>query len=632
MLGNHRKTIGIFAENTANEFQHKMCDGIIREARERGYNVAIFSSYGSYGQSKLFCVGDMQLYQLPPYEDLDGVILVLDTMDNEENMAKVIEVVKSRCTCPIVSMRMTIPGVNNILVDNSTCMESIIRHFIEFHKLKRICFMSGPAHHFDAVERLNSFQRLMEEYQLPVDDHQIFYGDFWKHRGKAACDWFFDSPEKPEAIICANDYMAVAVASELASRGIRVPDDILVSGYDGLDSSISFSPSITTAVAPFQEMGRNAVALIDEQQTKKMVPQNRFLQSTLRLGESCGCIKRYNSDLIFARANQYESLERNNHRAILFSFMSTRLGETQTMEGISDLLPDYLHAIENLHSYAICLNQNMDRDHKLLHYTDTMEVRAIYKNGGSPGHVRIPFDRKELLPPQLTGPEPQIWYFVPLHFLDYGLGYEALQFNDEHPAGIVNFQCNVILSNKIYETLTYAKMEKMIEELEQTSFQDALTGLYNRGGFAKFAERLFQSSCDTRKPVFAAVIDMDNLKKINDTYGHIEGDFAIKRVANAISNRCSDHFIYARTGGDEFFAVSQNISEEEGARLLEQIEEDLVAFNETSTKPYAIHVSSGYHLEIPGSEDTLSDFVKVADSFMYHNKIENKRKRGESLR
>ncbi len=632
MLGNNRKTIGIFAENTANEFQHKMCDGIIREARDRGYNVAIFSSYGSYGQSKLFCVGDMQLYQLPPYEDLDGVILVLDTMEDKENIAKVIDIVKSRCTCPIVSMRMTIPGVNNILVDNSTCMESIIRHFIEYHKLKRICFMSGPASHFDAVERLNSFKRLMEEYHLPVDDHQVFYGDFWKHMGKAACDWFFDSPEKPEAIICANDYMAVSVACELASRGIRVPDDVLVSGYDGLDSSISFSPSITTAVAPFHEMGRSAVQLIDEQQTKKMVPKNRFLQSTLRLGESCGCIKRYNSDLIFARTNQYETLESNNHRAILFSFMSIRLSETQTMEGVSDMLPRYLNAFDNLQRYAVCLNQNMDCDHKLLHYTDTMEVRAAFRDGESLGHVRIPYERKELLPSQITGPEPQVWYFVPLHFLDYGLGYEALRFSDEHPAGIVNFQFNVTLSNKIYETLTYAKMEKMIEELEKTSFQDALTGLYNRGGFIRFASQLFQSGCDKRTPVFVAVIDMDNLKKINDNHGHIEGDFAIKRVANAISGRCSDHFIFGRTGGDEFLVISQNVTEEEGARRLEQIEEDLVEFNATGTKPYAIHVSSGYYLEIPGPEDTLSEFVKVADRFMYHNKIENKKRRGESLR
>lgn len=632
MFSNNRKTIGIFAENTANEFQHKLCDGIIREARNRGYNVAVFSSYGSYGQSKLFCVGDMQLYQLPPYEDLDGVILVLDTMDSDENKDQVIRTVKDRCTCPVVSMRMTIPEFNNIIVDNFTCMEGIIRHFIEEHKLKRICFMTGPANHFDAVERLESFKHLMEEYHLPVDDHQIFYGDFWKNMGKEACDWFFDSPEQPQAIICANDYMAIALATELTNRGILIPDDILISGYDGLDSTISFSPSITTAVAPFSEMGRTAVELIDEQQEKKIRPKSHYMKSQLRLGESCGCIKQYDRNLFVARTKQYESLERNNHRAILFSFMSIGLNEVHTMEGISDVLPKYLPSLGNVHSYAICLNRNMNCDHKLLHYTDIMEVRTAYRDGASLGHVRIPYDRKELLPIQLTGPEPQVWYLVPLHFLDYGLGYEAVRYQEDNPAGIVNFQFNVILSNQIYETLTYAKMQEVIKELEEASLQDALTGLYNRGGFTKFGGQLFQSNIEMKKPVFTAVVDMDSLKKINDSYGHIEGDFAIKRVAKAIIECCSDCYIFARTGGDEFYIIGQNISEEEGAKCLKQIEDNLTAFNAAGTKPYPLHVSAGFYLDTPHSGESLDDFIKVADRFMYHNKIENKKHRGESLR
>lgn len=632
MFSNNRKTIGVFAENTANEFQHKLCDGIIREARERGYNVAIFSSHGSYGQSKLFCVGDMQLYQLPPYEDLDGVILVLDTMDNKDNIEKVIQIVKSRCTCPIVSMRMTIPDVSNILVDNSTCMEGVIRHIIEEHKPKRPCFMSGPAHHFDAVERLACFRNLMAEYNIPLDDHQIFYGDFWKQRAKQACDWFFDSPEKPDAILCANDYMAMSMASELISRGIRIPDDIVISGYDGLDSSNSFSPSITTAVAPFYEMGKSAVVLLDQQQNGNVKAENHYMNARLCLGESCGCITSYNNNLVTARRNQYESLERSNHQSIVFSFMSTRLGEVQTMDGVSDLIPEYLLHMDNLRSYAICLNQNMSCDHKMFHYTDQMEIRSAWRDGNSLGHVNIPFDRKELLPPEMTGPEPQVWYFVPLHFLDYTLGYEALRFNDEHPAGLCNFQFNVIISNKIYETLTFAKMERIIAELEETSVQDALTGLYNRGGFMKFGGQLFHDSILQQRPVFTAVIDMDSLKKINDEFGHVEGDFAIKRVAAAIAECCSDRYIFARTGGDEFFVIGQNVEEEEGAACLKQISRELDAFNLTHTKTYDIHISSGYYLDTPGSDDQLDNFIKVADRFMYHNKIENKKRRGESLR
>ncbi|MBP5281982.1 MAG: GGDEF domain-containing protein [Lachnospiraceae bacterium] len=632
MFNNGRKTIGVFAENMSSEVQHKVCDGIIREARAKGYNVALFSSQGSYGQSKLFCVGDLELYQLPPYKDLAGAILILDTMDDAANAQHVIKLVKERCQCPVVSIRMTIPGFNTVLVDNSTCMEPIIRHVIEFHKAKNICFMTGPEGHFDAIERLKGFMEVMKKYDLPVEDHQIFWGDFWKSKGAAACDHFLNGHEKPDAIICANDYMALAVTSELISRGYRVPDDIIVTGYDGLDYGLSFTPSITTAEAPFDEMGRESVDLIDSQQKDWSKPKMIYLTSKPCLRESCGCIKGQDINLMSIRRKQHENLQQGNHRSTVFSYMSTQLAEHSTMEGISDILSNYLQYFSHLRSYAICLNRNMSSDHKMMHYTEDMDVRTAYLNGEMIPRANIPFERKHLLPEIFTDEGPQAWYFLPLHFLDYCLGYEAFRFDDDHPAGITYFQFDVILCNNIYETLTYAKMQKMIEELQNSSLHDALTGLYNRGAFNTFGGQMFEEARELKKPLFVAVIDMDNLKVINDVHGHIEGDFALKRVAIAISKCCSDQFIFARTGGDEYYVIGQDMTEETGAQCLEEIDKALTKFNESKKKKYEIHASSGYYYDVPGHKDTLDDFVKVADRFMYHNKLENKKKRGEALR
>lgn len=632
MFSNNRKTIGVFSENTSNELQYKVCDGIIREAAARGYNVALFSSQGSYGQSPRFGVGDMQIFQLPPYEELAGAVLLLDTMDNRDHRKKLVDTIKSRCTCPIVSIRMVVPGVHNILADNSTCMDGVIRHFIEHHKMKKLCFMSGPEIHADAIGRLNGFKSIMAEYGLPVGEHQIFHGDFWKYSGAAACDWFLNGQEKPDAIICANDYMAIALSSELIARGYRIPDDICVSGYDGIESALAFSPSITSAEAPFTEMGKESVAIIDQQQQEKTEPQTIYLKSKLHLRESCGCLKGHDIELMTIRRNQYENLEQSRHRGIVFSYMSTQLAEYQTMEGVSDVLTNYLDNFPHLRSYAVCLNQNMSSDHKLSRYTEDMDVRIAFKDGQVIPRANVPFQKKDLVPSLFTDAEPQAWYFVPLHFLDYCLGYEAFRFDDKQPAGTWYFQFDAILCNKIYETLTYAKMEQMIQELKQSSLHDALTGLYNRGAFNQFGGQLFKTCRDAGKPVFVAVLDMDNLKLINDAHGHIEGDFALKRIAAAISHCCSDQYIFARTGGDEFYVIGQNVSEEAGAKCMAEIEEELVNFYATGKKNYAIHVSSGYYMAIPDPGDQMDDFIKVADSFMYHNKIENKKRRGESLR
>ena len=632
MFNNDRKTIGVFAENMSSEVQHKVCDGIIQEATAKGYNVALFSSQGSYGQSKLFSVGDLQIYQLPPYEELSGAILILDTMDDAENAKYVIKQVKDHCHCPIVSVRMTIPEFNTVLVDNSTCMEPIIRHVIEDHHARKICFMTGPKGHFDAIERLNSFLSIMEKHGLLVEDHQIFYGDFWKHQGPAACDYFLNGHEKPDAIICANDYMALAVTSELIARGYRVPDDIIVTGYDGLDYGLSFSPSLTTAEAPFEDMGRESVDLIDKQQSDWSEPQTIYLTSKPCLRESCGCLKGHDIQLMSIRRKQHENLQQGNHLSTVFSYMSTQLAEFSTMEGISDVLTGYLHHVPHLRSYAICLNRDMDVDHKMQSYTEEMDVRTGYLNGEMIPRANIPFRRKNLLPDIFTGPEPQVWFILPLHFLDYCLGYEAFRFDDEHLAGLTYFQFDVIICNNIFETLTYAKMQKMIKELQTSSLHDALTGLYNRGAFNTYGGQMFEEARKLQKPIFIAVMDMDNLKQVNDVYGHIEGDFSLKHVATAISKCCSDQFIFARTGGDEYYIISQDMDEATGVQCLDEIENALTTFNQSKKKKYEIHASSGYYYDVPGAEDTLDDFVKVADRFMYHNKLENKKKRGEEAR
>lgn len=307
MFHNSRKTIGVFLERSASEFQNRLCQGIITGAKELGYNVAVFSDYGNYGQNHRYFIGDQTLWELPPYEELDGVVLALDTMEEIDSREHVIKNIRERCHCPIISIRELLVGANNLLVDNGSCMEGLIDHFVKEHGMKKLCFMTGPKDHWDAQERLLCFKRKMDEYGLSYGEHQIFYGDFWKNKGKEACDWFLAEGEpQPEGIICANDYMATAVASELIRRGYRIPQDIAVSGYDGMRSTLSFTPCITTAMVPFFEMGRRAVHIIDKKQDCPEKVGNVFFDAVLQPRESCGCMASEGQEVMQIRQRMYE--------------------------------------------------------------------------------------------------------------------------------------------------------------------------------------------------------------------------------------------------------------------------------------------------------------------------------------
>lgn len=632
MFCNNRKTIGVFLDRAGSEFQNHLCQGVMTKATELGYNVAVFSGYGNYGQNDRYFVGDQYLWDLPQYEELSGAILALDTMDEMESRTNLTRRVEERCNCPVVSIRELLKGANNLLVDNKICMEGIIDHFVRDHGMKHICFMTGPKGHWDAEERLGCFFRKMKEYGLPMEEHQYFWGDFWKNKGKEACDWFLEAKEKPEAIICANDYMAMAVASELIKRGYRIPEDICVSGYDGMKGTLSFTPSITTAVVPFFGMGVKAVELIDQKQECPKQVENVYFETVLQLRESCGCMSRSGRDAMKMRQYLYEVDNVSQNREMQFHFMSIHLSECHSIEEVAEKITYYAYNIDGFRDYCICLNDHLMERTDFDGFTDQMEMRVAIRDRQSIVPVRESFERKELLPKMMTGDEPQMWYFTPLHFQDYCFGYEALQFYDVQNTGHLYLYWNIIIGNMLQDILTNQKMQKLLTQLEEMYDRDALTGMYNRRGFENYANPMFAQAKQGKETIFLAIIDMDGMKQINDNYGHIEGDYALCKLHEAIAHACPENAIQARTGGDEFEIIAHGITEEEGVSYLEKVEKYLNDFNASGVKEYSIHASYGYACRVPSKEDSMERFIKESDEIMYRNKMINKINRGEPLR
>lgn len=632
MFSNERKTIGVFLERAGSEFQNKLCQGIITRAEELGYNVAIFSAYGNYGQNERYFAGDQTLWELPSYEDLDGVILALDTMMRLSGREKVLGFVKERCHCPVVSVREILEGANNLLIDNKTCMDGIIDHFVLEHGMKRLCFMTGPEDHWDARERLECFLNKMKEYHLPVDEHQYFWGDYWKNKGKEACDWFLGGEERPEAIICANDHMAMAVVSELNGRGLRIPEDICVSGYDGLRATISFTPSITTVEVPFFDMGICAVDLIEKKQSCPQDVEDVFLKAVVKRRETCGCMKMGGKETMDLRQHLYESGNQDDNREMQFHFMSIHLSECHTVDEVADRIAYYAYNMEGFRDYCLCLCDNILENENLTSYTEQMNLRIAIKDRQPQKHVRIPFERRELLPAVMTGKEPQIWYFAPVHFQDSCFGYEAIRYYDAKVTGKMYLYWNIIMGNQIQDIRTYQKMQRLMLQLEDMYDRDALTGIYNRRGFENYANPMFDDAKKKGKPIFLAIIDLDGMKQINDNYGHVEGDFALCKVCEAIKHAFPDGVIQARTGGDEFEVMAKDFNENHGLICMGKMEQYLDNFNNSGEKEYDIHASFGAVRRVPTKEDTLECFIKESDEVMYMNKIANKTKRGEPLR
>lgn len=633
MFPNGRKTIGLFIFNPQGGFQEEICRGMAKKAEQLGYNLAVFTCFGSYGSvDSRYDAGEMMICELPQYDKLAGIVLVPDTFSVEGAYERIMEKIREKASCPVVSLRERIDGVSNVLIDESKSMEDITRHIIEVHGKTDIAFMTGPEGREDSEGRLTSFKRVMEEYGYPVPEHRVFYGDFWRRKAPDACDWFFSEGKYPEAIMCANDFMGLAVIDELYRRGIRVPDDIIVTGYDGMREGILYSPALSTVQIDFGNMACKAVELIDRHQNDDEV-EILYANSEVIPRASCGC---QDADDITAVA-----ITRATHKAeagrdnldLQFSFLTIDLSRVRMIDDMHDVLSKYVYNIEEVQDYFVCFRDDIEgKEDSLYGYTDQMRVRVAIRNRENLGTVNIPFPQQELLPKQFVDDGPQCFFFFPLHYLSDSFGYEVFRFGGDGKYAKTHVRWNIAVSNAIYNIRFSIKMNDLVFELENMYIQDVLTGLYNRRGFEKYARMQFSQARASDSMVCVIGIDMDGLKPINDIYGHNEGDSALRAVGYAITEAGVTGQIGARIGGDEFEVFFPCQDEKDAENWIALFQQSLDHFNEKSDKPYEVHASLGYKVGIPTADDTIATYMKTADDLMYKNKIINKRQRNEGLR
>lgn len=155
--------------------------------------------------------------------------------------------------------------------------------------------------------------------------------------------------------------------------------------------------------------------------------------------------------------------------------------------------------------------------------------------------------------------------------------------------------------------------------LDTLSKSDGLTGILNRRGFYDAAEEFLKANKTSARTSIAAYIDMNNLKIVNDRYGHDEGDFSIKKISELLTDKVGDRGIVGRIGGDEFALIMTYDKEEENS-FVKEIYRQFQLYNETSPKPYNITVSVGTCMIHAGQSVKLKEALTHADERLYEEK------------
>ncbi len=227
-------------------------------------------------------------------ENVRGVLVMSSAIGNELGPERLAAWLERYGNLPTTAVGVRLPGRPSVEVDNAGGIRTLVLHLVREHGAKQIGFVRGPEGAVEAEVRLSAFRSALAEEGLEVEERLIATGDYTKASGAAAVHAILDERRVHapmlDALVCANDFMALGAIQELGRRGLHVPEDLAVVGFDDVDSARTAHPALTTARQPSVELGRDGMRRLVAAVTKKPAEDSIFLPTELIVRRSCGCL------------------------------------------------------------------------------------------------------------------------------------------------------------------------------------------------------------------------------------------------------------------------------------------------------------------------------------------------------
>ncbi len=643
-----RKTIACIMMRPEEIYQKRVMEGLQAQCEAYGYNLAVFSPLvGMFHYFKDYLTGEMNIFNLPDFSRFDAVIMVTIplVLGNDSSFPEnYVKKIREQTDIPIISLDFELEYSDCIHTDDIAAFYNITKHVINEHKCKKIYMFTGHKHNEISERRIKGFSDAMNDSGLSFTEDNIFYGDFWYTSGKTLAERIISGEiPLPEAVVCASDHMAIGLANELEQAGIKIPEQVVITGYEATIESIANEISVTSYIPDVSVIAAEAINKI----RKIIEPDKPLIKACLKnntgifLGESCGCdvnprtLKRHLQPALYCTNRNYgdSSLSSiDDISNLMENYMLENLTNADTPFKCIELIFSYLYHIVPYNYFYMCLSPDwLNTDNKPVEgYPEKMRcvIKSEYKNGHTwekPSYISLDekydFDTKLMLPDLwIEREKPAVFYFAPCHFSDNTLGYSVFCSDLENRS-----QLTVVFHNWLRNVNNALEMIRTRNKLLDSAIYDSMTKLYNRAGMnIRFGDMLIAREDEDK--ILAVVIDMDGLKTINDNYGHNEGDFALMTIASVVRFITSSGEAAVRAGGDEFYILGAgNYTEKDIDERIAMFYSKLDEINKNTFKPYEITASIGYAI-MPVSEVTdLSKIIAVADEEMYNSKIKRKK-------
>lgn len=746
-------TVGVFIHHLDNDYSKAFLKGTAAAANDLDVNLAIFPGRALDCQleDRRYTVYEYQnnvVYSFASAKSMDALIVsagTIATCVSHEEFKKFLDGYEG---LPLLTTETRFEGYPCIRLSGSGIKE-LVSHLVHKHGRKHIAFVSGPEGNSDADERLNYYKEALAENGLEYDPNMVAYGNFSEFCVDIVSDLIDRNKGKIDAICFANDMMCRGGYKAIESKGLRVGEDIAVTGYDDSEVAATLRPMLTTVRADASRLGYRAVEEAVHMAKGEKV-EDICIDSTPVFRFSCGCstqteqkvtlehhdeesVRKAVDSILSEHIQRYEvNLRKHDcirrlhefaHKLIsyaagadvsideLFSksyfsrimdsdiwklvapeaflrvmkgirsaslsacegdISERRLNVMKILEGSMEVASE---CIVNLHyttmndiTFTHFLIGNITKDMTIYDSDDekcyfsivndlyrahvdssfvyTFETPIIhdpesewklpetvllraYNDGDKLAALsgeasRLPSER--IITNQYTpNDRNRIMVVSPLFMNEEQYGVIVCEMENEYFTYVYSITPQICSAIKL--TNLVARLESSLDAaqsrnnvLNRMSMIDELTGVYNRRGFYVSANRILKAPENEGRQAAIIFGDLDNLKKVNDTFGHDDGDYAIVSCAEFIKNSLRTSDVVGRIGGDEFAAFAICDDADIISQLPARIKGIAAKHNEASDKPYNVTVSIGIYPILCSPDLNIQDFMEKADNALYEDK------------
>ncbi len=287
-----RPTIGCVNPSVEGDYGLEVWGGALDVLREREGNLICFvgRALAHPGQPEAH---ENVIYELVGPGRVDGLIVSSGELGHLLRQEDVASFCRRFRPLPVVSVGLALGDIPSVTVDNRAGVMEAMHHLVEVHGYRRIAFIRGPEGSEGARVRYLAYVEALEELGIDFDPDLVLPGRFTRQSGAEAVRVLLDERGvRPEAIFAADDSMAAGALEALHERGIRVPQEIALVGFDDFAESANLMPPLTTVRQPVYEMGRQAAEMLLARLRGERVAGRVTLPARLVVRQSCGCVLR----------------------------------------------------------------------------------------------------------------------------------------------------------------------------------------------------------------------------------------------------------------------------------------------------------------------------------------------------